>query len=172
MKQYRCVPIAAGLPIVFAALALCHLYCALAYEGAFAVFMFSFVAVLGLVVYTGIPAIDRVEIYADRIICKRLLPKDTFSVFYETCNIGMDYHFQNGNKIWWIYFCEGPLPRYKGKNAANRINTGKIKPGFIKIMYSDEVYEALMAVLPKKQQTALLTSRRCANFGKQGSIFF
>ena len=89
---------------------------------------------------------------------------------YSECNIGMDYHTQNGTKIWWIYLCYGSKPRYQTKGPTKRMNTLKCKPGFIRIMYREEVYDALISVLPKKQRIALETSRRCAGFEKQGRI--
>lgn len=116
------------------------------------------------------PAAWRVELQADCAVCKGLLAKDTFTISYETCTIGMDWHMQNQNKIWWIYLCYGPKPTYPTENPANRMNTLKCKPGFIRIMYSDDLYQALMAVLPEAQRIALESSRKSEGFVKQGKI--
>jgi len=171
MKQYRCIPIATGLPIAFS----------VGFIAWFAIFVDCLssndipgilisalfcIGSIGFAIYTVFPAIRRVEFHSDQIVCFGLLPKDKFTIYYRSCHIGMDYHMQNGNKIWWIYIYEGLPPRFKGSNPANRLNAIKIKPGFVKVIYSDEVYEALMAVLPKKQCTALMTACRCAGFKK------
>ena len=100
-----------------------------------------------------------VTIHPDHIVCKSLSPKSKFSVHYNDCSIGMDFHTQYGRKVWWIYLCKGTL--YAHKNG-KQINSVKIKPGFIRIMYSDEVYQALIAVLPPKQQKSLTIARRYA----------
>lgn len=42
------------------------------------------------------------------------------------------------------------------------MNSLKCKQGFIRIMFQEDIYDELMAVLPKKQKTALTTARRCA----------
>ena len=78
----------------------------------------------------------------------------------------MDYHLQRGCKVWWIYLCYGPGPKFDPKKPYNRMNSLKCKPGFIRIMYDDEVYQALIEVLPKKQHTALVTACRCAGVKK------
>ncbi len=177
MKKFRCVPIAIGLPIIFGVLMLICLV-----EGIF----FEIVdepdgVVVGIVcaVFSGIlalgllpAAIRRVEIGESIIICKALLSRDTFTLEYEKCNVGMDYHVQNGGKVWWIYLCYDYPLKYQSKSSVNRINSIKIHPGFIRIMYSDEVYDALLQVLPKRQRTGLITARRCAGFEKQGNIIF
>ena len=178
MKEYRCIPIAAGLPIIFLMGSLLHLgftwyYWIDTHDSEylfvglfFAIFAFCFA------LFTAMPAIRRIEILPQLIICRGLFPWNTFEIKYEDCNIGMDYHRQNHNKIWWIYLCYGSPPQYKHKSPTNRINSVKIRHGFVKIMYSDEVYNDLIEVLPKKQRTALITARRCAGFEKQGKIVF
>ena len=176
MKKFRCVPIAIGLPIAFWS-------CTIFYLGLIwfalvklsdqslailAFFMVLFSSFFGI--FVSLPAVRRVEFYPDFLICKGLFPQDTFEIRYQDCNVGMDYHRQNRRKVWWIYLCYGSPPQYKRDIPANRINSVKIAPGFVKIMYSDEVYNALIEVLPKKQKTALVTARRCAGFKKQGNI--
>ena len=182
MKKFRCVPLFMGIPVIFGIGAifwvplLFHLDVFVNSKGepnpvgglALCVFFILFsltfaIASLGF-------AVKRVEIHSDRVVCKGLLPKDTFKLPYDTCNVGMDYHVQNGGKIWWIYFYSGPHPKYKANNPANRINSVKIQPGFVRIMYSEELYQTLMDTMPPKQCTALKSMRRCAGFDKQGRI--
>lgn len=175
MKTFRCVPIAIGLPAVFIAyffICLGITYSCLMDNDIGGVILFAFFALLALsfMMYTFIPGIQRVQISPEKIICKGILQRQTFEIEYAKCNVGMDYHLQNGNQIWWIYLCYGNPPQYKGNNPSNRINTIKIRPGFVKIMYSDEVCDTLITVLPKKQKTSLITARRCAGFEKQGRI--
>lgn len=175
MKKFRCVPIAIGLPVIFLCLlALCLAIAADCYfeedAGGMIVFLVFSLTALGLAAYTFVPGIQRVEIHPDFILCKGF-PGQAFRMRYEDCSVGMDYHEQNNNKIWWIYLCRGPLPRYRKDNPANRINAVKIQPGFIRIMYSEEVFDALAVVLPRKQKTGLITARRCAGFERQGRIF-
>ena len=176
MKKFRCVPIAIGLPVIcLVLLLLCLAIAAQCWidrdTGGTVVFLILALLALGLAACTFVPGIRRVELYPEWIICKGL-PGQSFRMRYEDCRVGMDYHEQNGGKIWWVYLCQGEMPRYPKGNPANRINAVKIRPGFIRIMYSEEGYEALMEVLPKKQKTGLVTARRCAGFEKQGSILF
>ena len=174
---YLCVPIAFGLPLIFLALTALQIVTALwvlqvephALDIVVICCMFALLA-LSISTITFINAIWRIEIQQNSIICKGLMPRDTFSLEYEKCSVGMDWHIQNGNKVWWIYLCYGRKPLYQTKKPSNRMNTLKCKPGFIRIMYRDEVYDALISVLPKKQKNALETSRKCAGFDKQGRI--
>lgn len=176
-KSYLCVPIGLGLPCIFFVLTGVCVYSALwarniapAQNDVVLIFYtFAFLSLLFAVVLFE-KAVWRVEVYQDSIVCKGLMPHHTFSLEYEKCTIGMDWHKQNGNKIWWIYLCYGYKPTYQSKNPANRINAMKCQPGFIRIMFSEEVYDALLLVLPRKQRIALETSRRCAGFDKQGKI--
>ena len=172
MKFYRCIPIAIGLPAIFGAYFFICLGCAYscyADQNTGGVILFIFFALVALVTaaYTLVPGIRRVQILPDKIRCLGLLPRHTFEMAYDTCTIGMDNHLQNGNPIWWIYLCNGAPRQYF---TTKKINGAKIQPGFIRIMYSDEVYEALLEVLPKKQRTSLITARRCSGFEKQGKI--
>ena len=100
----------------------------------------------------------------DYIVCKSLSPKSKFSMHYDECSVGMDFHTQSGVKVWWIYLCKGSLKAYK---KGKQINSVKIQPGFVRIMYSDEIYQALLEVLPKKHQTALITAHRYAGMNEE-----
>ena len=173
--SFLCVPISLGLPIIFAVAMAIHIIMALwlsqvGEDDVAPLFIaFSFLS-LFMVAFTGSKSVWRVEILQNSIICKGLMPKDTFSLEYEKCTVGLDWHMQNGNKVWWIYLCYGQKPSYKTKNPADRMNALRCQPGFIRIMYRDEVYEALIDVLPKRQKNALYTSRKCAGFDKPGRI--
>ena len=172
MKFYRCIPIAIGLPAIFGAYFFICLGCAYSCSadqntGGVILFIFFALAALVTAAYTLVPGIRRVQILPNKILCLGLLPRHTFEINYNACTIGMDYHLQNGNPIWWIYLCNGAPRQYF---TTKKINGAKIQPGFIRIMYSDEVYEALLEVLPKKQRTSLITARRCSGFEKQGKI--
>lgn len=94
-----------------------------------------------------------------RLICKCPFRKDIV-MEYERCIVGMDYSEGISMTVWWIYLTYEPLPKYNPKIPANRINALKYKDGFVRIAYSDEVYEALLAVLPKKQKNALVSAYR------------
>ena len=76
-------------------------------------------------------------------------------LYYDRCIVGMDYATTTGTTRWWIYLSYGPLPKYKGKSPANRINSLRTKPGFVRIQFYEEVYEALLQVLPKHQKVCL-----------------
>jgi hypothetical protein len=165
MKRFRCIPVAIMLPIFFFAGATIHAallawvisddmdIVGIAYTG----FMFIMCTVFTLALLS--PTGYSVTIHPNHIVCKSLTPKSKFSMQYDDCSIGMDFHTQSGIKVWWIYLCKGSLHAHK---KGKQINSVKIQPGFIRIMYSDEVYQALIEVLPKKQQTALATARRYA----------
>ena len=124
----------------------------------------------GIALFTLRNAGWRIEIMNDKIKCKGLFPKDTFEIDYTKSNVGMDYHVQNGNSIWWIYISSGTHPLYKAQNGQTKMNATNIRPGFIKIVYSEAVYDALLEVLPKKQRNGLISARRYAGFSKQGRI--
>lgn len=114
-------------------------------------------------------AMSVVEIRNDSVVCRIPFYKNVV-IEYDKCFIGFDYHNQNGGKIWWIYLCYGQMPPYKNSQLGNRINSLKCQPGFVRIMYRDKVYEALMEVIPQKQKTALESARRYSGFEKQGRI--
>lgn len=173
MKRYPCVPVAIVLPIFFFAGAIIHAallvwvifddmdVLGIAYTG----FMCIMCMVYALVLLS--PTGYSVTIHPDHIVCKSFTHKSEFCIQYNECNIGgigMDFHTQYGVKVWWIYLCKGPLKEYK---KGKQINSTKIRPGFIRIMYSDEVYQALLEVLPKKHQTALITAHRYAGMDEE-----
>ena len=177
------MPIALGLPIIFFGFTLFWIYIGFFANlnwvdsngepdpmGGRILCLTLCIVALGTALVTLYYAVWRIEIQENKLICRGMFPWQTFELVYEMCNIGLDYHGQNGGRMWWIYICEGIMPKYKPGNPANRINSLKIKPGFVKIMYSDEVYDALLTSLPKKQKTGLETARRYAGFEKQSKI--
>lgn len=89
-----------------------------------------------------------------------IYPFKKITLRYSECTVGMDYSWVRGSKLWWIYLCYGPAPRF-APNAVNRINAMRCKEGFVRILYCEQVYEELLKVLPKKQATALITAKRC-----------
>ena len=174
-KTYLCIPIGLGLPIVFLLLTVLSIVMTLwviQVEQNDVAPIFGFFALLAfsIALVTLVKTTQRVEIQSEAIVCKGLLPGSAFSIEYEKCTIGMDWHKQNGNLIWWIYLCYGHMPIYRNNNPHDRINSLRCRPGFIRIMYRDDVYQALITVLPKKQRVALETSRRFSGFDKQGKI--
>ncbi len=178
-SQHICIPAAICLPMLFAVIAMIWvgLICYECYRtgwpnNVFGIGVFCVLLSLTISVFTLRMGAWRVDIQANKVICKGILPKDTFEINYETCSICMDWHQQSGTTIWWICIFQGKFPPYKGKGTSNRINSIKIQPGFIRIMYSEEVYNTLLEVLPKKQKTALISARRAAGFEKNARIVF
>ena len=174
-RTYLCIPIGLGLPIVFLLLTVLSIVMALwviqvGQNDVAPIFGFFALLAFSIALVTVVKTTQRVEIQSEAIVCKGLLPGSAFSIEYEKCTIGMDWHKQNGNLIWWIYIYNGHMPVYRNNNPHNRINALRCRPGFIRIMYRDDVYEALISVLPKKQKVALETSRRFSGFDKQGKI--
>ena len=182
MKKFRCVPIAMGVPVIFGMFSLFwvpllfRLDLFVNSQGEPAPMLGLFVCLFAMSLCLSVAlaflkvALRRVEILPDKVVCKGIFPKDTFEMPYDACSMGMDYHVQNNGKIWWIYFYSGEHPKYKTKNPASRINSVKIQPGFVRIMYSEELFQTLMDTLPAKQCTTLQSIRRCAGFEKQGKI--
>ena len=117
------------------------------------------VAIAIFVAWAWLRAMCRVHIREKVLICKTPFCKDIV-IEYEKCNIGMDYHVQHGRKVWWIYLSYGKPPEYKTRNPANRMNSLKCQPGFVRIMFRNEIYNDLMRVLPKKQRIGLESARR------------
>ena len=164
MKRFQCIPIAIVLPIFFFVSAIIHAVLlawtitdmdveGIVYTGI--MFIISIAMAIILLFSTG----NFIIIYPDHIVCQGYMRKNKFSMLYSDCIIGLDFHNQSGMKVWWIYVCSGCLKTYK---QGGQINSVKIRPGFIRIMYSNEVYREFVAALPKKQRTALITACRCA----------
>ena len=170
MKQYNCVPGSWFIPAYFsfgelfvAFMLYLSIDRGLLLESIF--FFVVFVCIAAFIIWGWRSTMCKVKIQPACIICKTLFCADIV-MEYEKCTVGIDYHWQWGRKVWWIYLCYGPGPKFDPKKPYNRMNSLKCKPGFIRIMYDDEVYQALIEVLPKKQQTALVTACRCADIEK------
>lgn len=168
---YFCMPIALSLPVIFAAMAaFCYFTAYIYWENnhdlsrSLSFVLFGLLSLVMTICLTP-TTVGRVEIHNDIILYKGLLPHSKFELEYAKCNVGMDYHKQGNRTIWWIYLCEGPVPQYNTQNSANRINAVKIRPGFIKIMYSADIYRVLMEVLPEPQKNALKTAH-CSEYSK------
>ncbi len=165
-KRYPCVPNASFLPffLIFGEFFyLFMLYWSLS-DGDIAASILDFLfcaATLVVAIWCWERTMRRVEIRPDQIICRAWLCKNIV-IDYAKSTIGMDYHLQRGQKVWWIYLCYGPSPKFDSRKPYNRMNALKCKQGFIRIMYREDVYDALITVLPKKQKTALVSARRCA----------
>ena len=99
-----------------------------------------------------------IRLYDTYLVC--VYPFRKIRLDYEKCTVGMEFSWVRGSKLWWIYLCYGQAPRFESK-ALNRINAMRCKEGFVRIMYRKEVYDELLMVLPKRQATALTTSKRC-----------
>lgn len=95
-----------------------------------------------------------VLLYPDHIVCRGLFSQKIV-MDYSKCYVGVDYGNHQNGKTWWIYLSYEPYPPFKKGAYYNRINAQYCKQGFIRTMYRDEVYQALMEVLPKKQRTML-----------------
>lgn len=142
------------------------LYAVYSGQGSPFVILFSVVWIIFCVVLTvkvAPYASCVVEILNDRIVC--LIPfHQNVVIEFDKCYIGLDYHNQSGRKIWWIYLSYGKMPPYNNPQLGNRINSIKCQPGFVRIMYREEVCAALLKALPKRQRTALIAARRLAGF--------
>lgn len=169
MKKFFCTPIGIVLPIVFIiGILIWSFLMAQIPEGTFILFaIINIFLDLIILIYITNTVFRRVELYSNRIVCKGLLPSQTYEIEYEKCNIGMDYSWRSGGKIWWIYICYGPAPRFKSASSLNRMNSVKFKPGFIKMHYNDKVYNALLEVLPKQQRSALIYAKKWADKDKK-----
>ena len=174
-RSFLCTPISIGLPIIFLVAASVHLYIVIwamhvDENDVVPLFCVFFLLSVFMVVFTGFKSAWRVIIQQNVIVCKGPFPRDTFFLEYDKCTIGMECHQQNGNPIWWIYLCYGRRYNYRSAKNSKSINSINCQPGFIRIMYRDEVYEALIDVLPRNQRNALISSRRCEGFKNQGRI--
>lgn len=173
MKKFRCMPAFLAVPLLMGGMTLFPLYLLLSGSLNFVnsagepdqlrgvIGTWIFLALAWLYVLCGFHlALWRVELHPDRAVCKGLFPWERFEIPYEDCNAGFEYHEANGQTFWWLYICQGAPPKYPAADRRNRISKEKIRPGFIKMTYSDEVYEALVQVLPKRQRDYLTSSRR------------
>ena len=170
MKQFPCVTGSLFLPAFFSFGAVFFLFvsymCVVSGSPFMGFLMGVFsIGTVAFIIWGWKSTMCKVQIQPAYIICKTLFCADIV-MEYEKCTVGMDYHLQRGCKVWWIYLCYGPGPKFDTKKPYNRMNSLKCKPGFIRIMYDDEVYQALIEVLPKKQHTALVTACRCAGLKK------
>lgn len=103
----------------------------------------------------------KVQIKPDSVVCSAPFCKDII-IEYNKCTIGVDYHLQGTNKVWWIYLSDGKQPVYESNNPHSRMNSLKCCSGFIRLMYRQEIYDTFVELLPKKQKNALVTAARCA----------
>ena len=173
MKKFHCMPTVVVCPIIFFAASLLYVYFLLNPDINFVnaagepdplggKLVVGGGLLLGLVLaFTSLhTALRRVELTDDRVICRGMFPWETFEIPYEGCSVGFDYHIAGGGRFWWIYICEGAPPKYPANDKRNRISKEKIRPGFIKLTYSEEAFQALAQVLPRKQRDYLVSSRR------------
>ena len=173
MKKFRCMPAFMGVPVIFFVFSLFYVYILLDPNANFVnaagepdplggKLVTGGFLLIGLTAgFFGLHhALWRVKLYKDRAVCKGMFPWESFEIPYETCNTGFEYHCAGTNTFWWIYLCEGNPPKYPANDKRNRISKEKIRPGFIKMTFSEEVYEALIEVLPQKQSAYLSSSRR------------
>lgn len=176
-RVIRCNPYAFYLPLYFLSFVIVGAWMAVYFNaendtdgvlGGILVFVLSFIIAIIMLPL----AFETITLSSEALVYKKLFSSQKIVMEYSKCNIGLDYHIQNGNKIWWIYLTYGYKPKYPSKNKRNRINAEKIRPGFVKIMYSDIAFEALIDVLPQKQKDELVTARRFAGFASQGKIIF
>ena len=97
---------------------------------------------------------EHVYLYPNHLVCTRPFRKSVV-LYCDCCMVGMDYATTTGSTNWWIYLSYGPLPKYKGNSPANRVNSLRTNQEFVRIMYYEKVYEALLQVLPKHQRVCL-----------------
>lgn len=102
-----------------------------------------------------------VQIRENYIICRIPFYPDII-LPYNECSVGMSYHIHRGSRVWWVYLYSGNDPLYSSAKAPTQINTLVCKADFVRIQYRKEVYDALIAVLPKDKRTSLASMRRCA----------
>ena len=80
---------------------------------------------------------------------------------YDKCTVRINYHIQSGRRFYWITLSYGePRDYQKSKNPHNGTNSILCQPGFIRMIYRPEVYDALLRVLPPKQRAQLLEELR------------
>ena len=84
---------------------------------------------------------------------------------YEKCNLGINYSWTRNGNVWWLYICYGQPPKFKS-TSLDRIAALKFRPGFIKMHYSEELYNALLEVLPKQKRYSLMSAKKWAEKAK------
>lgn len=168
IKRFPSVPGSFLLPCIYLASFLTG--STLAYGlwvGPYSLFEFSlacgFTVGSGCMLFYSLPRTACViHIFSGQLVCKIPFHKDII-IEYEKCNVGMDYHIQNGKKIWWIYFCYGQRPSYNSLHHGQRINSIKCQDGFVRMMYREDIYTLLLDVLPKNKRIALVSARKFAD---------
>lgn len=170
MKKFYCTPGAIAIPIIF--LAMIFVWVALitywkdwGSEGIIPLTVAYVLLCLTGVIITLPYAMRRVEIYKDKIVCKCIFPSQTYEIEYEKCNLGINYSWARNGNVWWLYICYGQPPRFKS-TSIDRIAALKFKPGFIKMHYSEDLYNALLEVLPKQKRYSLMSAKKWADKAK------
>ena len=92
MKNFYCTPIGRVIPIIFIICILIWIYLMMHLrQEVFILFaIINILLDLIMIVYTAKTVVRRVELYSDKIVCKGLLPSQTYEIEFEKCNIGMD----------------------------------------------------------------------------------
>lgn len=170
MKKFYCTPGGIILPIMFFAMALVWIALVTYWDdwndkdmNVVTIFILSLSLCMAIVLLPY--CMRRVEIYKDKIVCKSILPSQTYEIEYEKCNLGIDYSWARNGNVWWLYICYGQPPRFKS-TSLDRIAAMKYRPGFIKMHYSEELYNALLEVLPKQKRYSLMSAKKWAEKAK------
>lgn len=170
MKKFCCMPMARVVPMMFLLaiviwVAMISYYKDWGNEGIIP-FTIAYILLCLVGVFFTLPyAMRRVEIYKDKIVCKGLFPSQTYEIEYEKCNLGINYSWTRNGNIWWLYICYGQPPKFKS-TSLDRIAALKFRPGFIKMHYSEDVYSALLEVLPKQKRYSLMSAKKWAEKAK------
>ena len=170
MKKFYCVPGAIALPIIFFACGIVWIILAAHMNlcddiGGILVTIIMISLSWGFAIFLLPYCMRRVEIYKDKIVCKSIFPSQTYEIEYEKCNLGIDYSWARHGTVWWLYICYGQPPRFKS-TSLDRIAATKYRPGFIKFHYSEELYNALLEVLPKQKRYSLMSAKKWAEKAK------
>ncbi len=167
MKKFYCMPMARVIPIMFLLAILVWILLMLwAWQDDLWWLTIAYITLcLAGIIFTLPYCMRRVEIYKDKIVCKSILPSQTYEIEYEKCNLGIDYSWARNGNVWWLYICYGQPPRFKS-TSLDRIAAMKYRPGFIKMHYSEEVYNALLEVLPKQKRYSLMSAKKWAEKAK------
>ena len=84
----------------------------------------------------------------------------TIEIRYDTCYVGIEPCAPGSIRMWWVCISDQPIGRVRPLFQAGKINKVRFTQGFIRAQYSDELYEALLEALPKKQAAALQAAKR------------